>query len=137
MEKLDLVLNTLATNEFIHRDVEQIHQLIPPNGTITGLELGLILSKFVRDSMAESYMFTVLGGGQKPIYKITFEGSVFIEQGGYVQAQRTSEIRQALDEARIQKGEQAQNRLNILTFWLVLGSIAVAVVEIVKLILGK
>jgi hypothetical protein len=134
IQKLQTVLDTLAKNPVAERNLQDIDRLVL--APINMMELSFILDRLEKDSFVKSREYQKQFAVEK-LYSITFDGQVFFDQGGYIQAERASKTNLTLAEARVVTGERAQNRLNSLTLWLVVGTIAVAVVEIIKLIYGK
>jgi len=69
-------------------------------------------------------------------YKLTFLGKVFImEEGGYITAKKMAEAKEAKQDELIERGAKTAERLNSLTFWLAVGTIALFVLELVKFII--
>jgi len=96
------------------------------------------ISRLIRKLLADKYIDT----GSTGIYTISVDGYLFEEHGGYAsqlkkveneaillqrEADRTRDVDQSLKDN--------SKRLNVLTFWLAIGTGALAIMEIVKFIL--
>jgi len=66
-------------------------------------------------------------------FKLTFRGSVFIENGGYTQAKRNSDEREKRQNDLIERGAKTAERLNTFTLLLAIGTFLLVIIEIIKL----
>lgn len=92
----------------------------------------LVKDEYVRFEEQETFMTN-----QKIIvkyYMMTFEGEVFMSNGGYVEESKVLDAARHRDEILENQSLSNANRLNYLTFWLAVGSIVLALIEIVKTI---
>jgi hypothetical protein len=152
IQKLDLVLDFLANNfkakpwitdGVLYTELVALH---PELGIDEfGSDLIRILEKLIKDGNVDfhdTHFPTDAGvfGPQENIlrrYKITFDGKLLSENGGYQQVLKSSETRKRWEDSLLEKGERNGEWLNFLTLILGIGTIALAVVEIVKLYKGK
>ena len=70
-------------------------------------------------------------------YSINFDGELFCQIGGYAEQEKKAVLKDRIEEERLNRAENTAKRLNRLTFWLVIGTISLAVIEVIKLLLGR
>lgn len=134
-QKLDIVLQKLVNlSDDNPQPYNEIAYLL--NARPFNKEIFEILLKLKKDGYVASNGETGFGS-----YSSNFDGRLFIDRGGYTaKALRDAEVaeQQRLDAARLIQLE-SQNlinsgRLNRLTRWLAWGTIALAVIELVKFV---
>src|SRR6476659_6836565 len=103
LQQLDTVLTWLAAAQWDFKSVGTV--MVEMNNQFDELTLALILSKLARDNYAEVKYANL--HGDAPAYKISFEGRLFNESGGYRRQNADNQLR--LDRVRI---ENDQNQLN-------------------------
>ena len=133
-EKLDAVLNILNHDNrpsLIHEDfMEKLKNKISIN------ELDLILEKLERDLFLIEKP-TFYDGNPKDItprkvYHITWEGRLFIENGGYVQKNINESISLEIQNNEIQRRIRNDRFLVRGTIWVAIGTIGLLIVEILN-----
>ena len=72
---------------------------------------------------------------ENSVCKVTFEGVLFSKNGGYVGERKSLGEQKTYDLNYDTRAENNAKRLNNLTLWLMIGSVALAGIEILKLIL--
>ena len=121
-QKLDAVLSGLSIYGKYIPDIHQHLQI--PTITSTTYEVQLIINKLIRDNNAEEIkvqmhydgppQFEPPGGTWNIFYKISFEGSLLITNGGYTQLA----INDAYENTRLEKLEKKQKENQIFLTWL-------------------
>jgi hypothetical protein len=134
IEKLDEVLFTLG--EFDSRvTYDGLLKIIETRRfDISNQTVMLILEKLKKDGFGE-VMLPTPGLPESITAILTFEGRVFVEQGGYKQKQ----LDQNAEKNRVEKLETSQRelmkRLNFLTGWVAFGTVALALIELLSITL--
>jgi hypothetical protein len=70
-------------------------------------------------------------------YSINFDGELFNQLGGYTAEASNTTLKMRIEEERLNRAENNAKRLNGLTLWLAIGTISLAIIEIIKLVLGR
>jgi hypothetical protein len=136
IQKLDTVLKIIAVKyptgvgeQYFYKTLrsvfDEVKKLIP-NAELS--ELVMILNKLIKDEYAEMMKETAFGTiDEKEYYSITFEGKLFLQQGGY----QIKEIEDKNNRMRMDELEKRQNqneqRLIKLNRWVAIGSVGAAV----------
>lgn len=133
IEVIDKVLHFFATKEIAKTYIP--YDLILHSFKLYTNDLIMILNKLKKDEYVCREEITnkltkeVVNG-----YRITFEGLLFYNQGGYEQEM----IRRNAESIRVEKLEISQQtlmaKLNVLTGWVAGGTIALVLVEILKML---
>jgi DNA-binding PadR family transcriptional regulator len=136
--KLDAVLNCL----YNHRTEKHIkfkdlaEFLLKDNTPVDFGEIMQILTKLEKDSYIE---FDDRAVGEQDeltkfnrVYRVTFEGRYLIESGGYVEERQSLDSRKRWEDRLLVQGEKNGERLNTLTLILCIGTICLALVELVE-----
>ena len=137
IEKLDAVL------DFLNKDHEYQHKVI---GVQQGLSIKLdeptvhkILDKLVKDGYADMINIPLdppinMGGGffksSEFTYRITFEGQVFIQKGGYRQQEADNSLHRANLETLERLRRRNEKLLSRGTIWLAILTGALVLTEI-------
>jgi hypothetical protein len=124
VQKLDKVLKILNINQ--RMTIAEISA--QPIINLTADDIILILQKLVKDNYVKRYQ---PGKYASPFtettYKITFEGNVFIEQGGYVNEAEAKALEKTRIESLAAYQLEQSDTLNRLTKWIALASCIAAV----------
>ena len=99
-------------------------------------EVNMVLEKLIKDGYVRPVDHkspeTVVESYIVKKYQLTFEGRFFILNGGYEEASKSSGAEKRLQLDFQVHAKKNAKRLNRLTFWLAVGSITLALVELVK-----
>lgn len=139
IEKLDWILDYFRSQKSYLTD-DQLNENFKKIGfSIDADDLIRILDKLINDG---HIIEKKIDRWQNPIasrYLISYQGHLFIDSGGYtIKASRDTEdaLRIHLDNQRQitlqDNSEKNSKRLNLLTFWLAVGTIILALIEIIK-----
>jgi hypothetical protein len=101
-----------------------------------------VLERLVRDKYIDKELQDPFNKvGNTPLlwsyYYINFDGELFHQMGGYAAEAENTALRKRIEEDRLNRAENTAKRLNRLTFWLVIGTVSLAIIEIIKLFLGR
>jgi hypothetical protein len=152
IQKLDIVLDFLSNNlkatpsitdGVLYSALIALHPELDTDEF--GSDLIRMLEKLIKEGNVDFHdthypIEAGLLGPQEHVvrnYKITFDGKLLSDNGGYMQTLKSSEARKRWEDSLLEKGERNGEWLNFLTLILGIGTIALAVVEIVKLYKGK
>lgn len=99
-----------------------------------------VLERLVKDQYVHKEMldpFREIGKTSllKNYYAINFDGELFYQRGGYAVEEKNDALAKRVEEDRLNRSENTAKRLNRLTFWLVIGTVSLAIIEIVKMFL--
>jgi hypothetical protein len=147
-QQLDTVLNFLAENSFGKGGLNLVdalrlineHTKLKTDGDLLLKILNhLFKDRYIETEVREVTYSTDITSRVESVklYTVSFEGKVFNQAGGYEEKYKLLHLKRQQDEARLQREEGSQKRLNTLTFWLVVGSFSLAIVEVIKLFLRK
>lgn len=132
LKRLDWVLHFMAIHAVQGREIndswieiKKLHPTIHIEGNESFRQQ--MFDKLV----AEKYLIPKDNG----VYWITFDGVIFDENGGYQEAKRVSDARNAEDKNYRIRSEDTAKKLNDLTKYLAIGSFLLAGVEILKMFL--
>ncbi len=142
IEKLDEVLKIIASVELTDGSIRTEFISIKLNQIgikINVSELERIIDKLVKDDYAdfEDKVPSPNTPFSLPHYFITFDGFLLLENGGYKQdlINKNSETKRIDDLDK--KSIYLSDRMNRLTFWVVVGSIGLLLMEIVKFVVAN
>jgi hypothetical protein len=97
----------------------------------------LVQDKYIHKELQDPFK----GVGNTPLrrnyYSINFDGELFHEMGGYAAEAENTGLRKRIEEDRLNRAENTAKRLNRLTFWLVIGTVSLAIIEIIKFLLDR
>lgn len=130
LQKLDKVLEILHDYHIEKVNPNIAELLLRANDQITLPESYLILNKLIADKYAIAIhddSLNALVTEKQLTHKITFDGLVFIEQGGYLMEQETISSEKARIESTIIFQREQTLYLNRLTFWIAVASCIAAV----------
>lgn len=96
----------------------------------------LVKDNYLRIEIAEATVGTMQVKDVN-YYLLTFEGELFKASGGYSAQAQSIEARKHWEDELLVKGEKNGERLNALTLWLAVGTIFLAFLEVIKLLLKK
>lgn len=135
-QKLDIVLELLKRqNEY--KVKTQISNILLENGTrIVDGDLIRILDRMVNDGYIIERKQDSAGTSINPLYLISYYGLLFDNYAAKSLRDSAYDEQQQLEIERLKKvdrdSDRNQTRLNRLTRWLAVGTIALAVMEIIK-----
>lgn len=151
MEELDTVLRWFAMNpdEFLDygkENRENISEAIIGTGILRYypqlnddkyflVNLPLILKKLYKDGYLDQKQQPIGSfDALLDLYSINFDGKFFSQNGGYEAERKSLDARRRWEDGLAEKGEKNGERLNTLTLILGIGTIALALVELVKFV---
>jgi hypothetical protein len=138
IQKVDIVLKFLANNIEAKPSITDgtLFSLLTKkhpeleNQEDFGSDLLRILNKLAKEGYVD-FEDTVPPTIRK--YYITFDGKVLNDEGGYERASNSEDVRRRWEDELLIKGEKNGERLNTLTLILGIGTIALAIIEVIKL----
>ena len=139
VQKVDLVLRFLGnrveakphiTDGDLFSALRKLYPVLERQNDF-GSDLLRILNKLIKEGYVDFEDTEPLAARR---YFITFDGKLLSEEGGYEKALVAKDARRRWEEDLLQKGEENGERLNRLTLILGVGTIALAVVEVVKFV---
>lgn len=116
--------------------VEKSHLEIEPGYFLKVLER-LVMDKYINKELQDPFKEVGNTPLLKSYYSINFDGELFHQMGGYAAEAENASLRKRIEEDRLNRAENTSQRLNRLTFWLVIGTVSLAIIEIIKLFLGR
>jgi hypothetical protein len=142
IQKLDSVLSIFDPNS-TYRGINnlKIKELLKEKKIDIGERLLTeILHKLVKDNYLRIEVADAMVGTQTfkniSYYLLTFEGELFQTNGGYLEEARARDERRRWEDRLLENGERNGERLNTLTLILAIGTVGLAVIEIIKLCKG-
>lgn len=145
IQSLDAVLKFMAGPWTRGRNTDgELYALFVQKGQIK-MEPGYflkVLERLVKDQYIHKELDDPFKGvGNTPLlasyYAINFDGELFFRRGGYAADEQNNALAKRLAEDRLIRSENTAKRLNRLTFWLVIGTVSLAIIEIVKIFLER
>jgi hypothetical protein len=120
LRQLDRILEILENSE---QQVDIDYIALNAENEVSLNTIILVLDKLIKDTYANKYQINELDSPYtKVLYSITFEGSAFIQQGGYVnESESIATEKERIEFATSFQLEQSRT-LNRLTFWIALAS---------------
>jgi DNA-binding PadR family transcriptional regulator len=137
--KLDAVLDCLNKHRTEkHHKLEDLAPLLNEEyPSVDFGEITSILNKLEKDGYIEfdDRMVGIADEFSKTrrVYRITFEGRHFIENGGYVEEKKSMAARKRWEDGFVERAERNAERLNRLTLLLGIGTIGLVLVELIKM----
>jgi hypothetical protein len=145
IQSLDAVLKFMAgpwargknTDGDLHAMFVEKSQIeIEPGYFLKVLER-LVQDKYINKELQDPFREVGNTPLLKSYYSINFDGEFLNQMGGYAAEAENAALRKRIEEDRLNRAENTSKRLNKLTFWLVIGTVSLAIIEIIKLFLGR
>jgi hypothetical protein len=137
IQKVDIVLKFLAnrveakpyiTDGALFSALQKQHPILEKQNDF-GSDLLRILNKLIKEGYVD---FEDTAPPITRRYYITFDGKLLSDEGGYERASKSKDDRRRWEDDLLLKGEKNGERLNRLTLVLGVGTIALALIEVIK-----
>jgi hypothetical protein len=144
IESLDTVLNFMAgpwarskgTDGDLYALFTQKSQIKMEPGYFLKVLERLVKDNYLNKELEDPFKEVGSTALLRAYYFINFDGELFHQRCGYGAEEKDAALKRRMEEDRLNRAEFTAKRLNTLTFWLAIGTVSLAIIEIIKIFLG-